>query len=262
MSAPDGEDRTGGGGETPAVPAHRPTIAIVTALKEELEGVLQHARGVRRRPDGYFEARYGSAPAVLTSTGDGSGNATRGLARLCDAIHPAAVIGVGVAGALSGPLKVGDLVVGLKVQDDVGECPAPDPRLLSWALASGAKAATLVTVGAPVVSPEERADIAASLDGDTFGAVDMESAAWARTAAARRIPCLVVRSISDLTDEELPEYLRRSVGREGGVRRGAVIGFGMRQPRSIPTLLRMRKRVDECSERLGVFLQRLLGEAP
>jgi adenosylhomocysteine nucleosidase len=240
----------------------RPSIAIVTALGEELEGILQQARGVRRRPDGLLEARFGSAPTLLTATGDGAGNAARGAARLCDSAHPAALIGVGVAGALTASLKIGDLVAGLRVRDASGEAPAPDARLLSWALSSGAKAGTLVTVAAPVVSPAEKTELAASLDGDTFAVVDMESAAWARTAAERGVPYVVVRAVSDLFDEELPEYLRRAVDRDGHLRRGAVIGFGLSQPRSIPTLLRLRKRVDECATRLGTFLQRLLGEAP
>jgi len=242
--------------------ARRPSIAIVTALGEELEGILQQARGVRRRPDGLLEARFGSAPTLLTATGDGTGNAARGAARLCDAAHPAALIGVGVAGALTAGLKVGDLVAGLRVRDASGEAPAPDARLLAWALSSGAKAGTLVTVAAPVVTPAEKAELARSLDGETFGVVDMESAAWARTAAQRKVPYVVVRAVSDLADEELPEYLRRAVDRDGHMRRGAVIGFGLSQPRTIPSLLRLRKRVDECGTRLGIFLQRLLGEAP
>ncbi len=217
---------------------------------------------MRRRPDGLLEARFGSAPTLLTATGDGIGNAARGAARLLDAAHPAALIGVGVAGALTPGLKIGDLVAGLRVRDAAGDAPPPDPRLLAWALSSGAKAGTLITVAAPVVSPAEKKQLAASLDGDTFGVVDMESAAWARAAAERKVPYVIVRAISDLVDEELPEFLRRAVDRDGHVRKGAVIGFGISQPRSIPTLLRLRKRVDECGTRLGLFLQRLLGEAP
>ena len=86
----------------------------------------------------------------------------------------------------------------------------------------------------------------------------MESSAWARVAARASIPYLVVRSISDRAEESLPESIAASVGEDGGIRRGAVAARALRRPRTIPALLRMRRRVLDCSEGLALFLGRLL----
>jgi adenosylhomocysteine nucleosidase len=89
-------------------------------------------------------------------------------------------------------------------------------------------------------------------------AADMESAAWAREAAARGIPYLVVRAISDAADEDLPAFFTETVGTDGSIRRGEVARRALLEPSSWGTLLRMRRRLHDCSESLGAFLARML----
>ena len=76
---------------------------------------------------------------------------------------------------------------------------------------------------------------------------DMESAAWAREAAARGIPYLVVRAVSDAATEELPAFLADAVGTDGSIRRGEVARRAILEPSSWGTLLRMRRRMHDCS---------------
>jgi hypothetical protein len=88
----------------------------------------------------------------------------------------------------------------------------------------------------------------------------MESAAWARAAAAHDIPFLIIRAVSDTSAEELPGYLAECMDRDGGIRRSAVALRALAHPGSIPTLLRMRRRVADCSQRLAAFVEHFAGE--
>ena len=86
----------------------------------------------------------------------------------------------------------------------------------------------------------------------------MESAAWAKEAAARGIPYIVVRAVSDAVGDELPEFLTDSVGPDGSIRRAEVARRALVRPSSWGTLLRMRRRLLDCSDALGAFLARML----
>ena len=86
----------------------------------------------------------------------------------------------------------------------------------------------------------------------------MESAAWAREAAARGIPYVVVRAVSDAADEELPAFLAEALGTDGSIRRGEVARRALLEPSSWGTLLRMRRRMHDLSASLGAFLARML----
>lgn len=222
-------------------------VAILSALEEELAPIRR-----AQRP---------SAALLLASTGDGPRRAAAEAARLFDLHRPSALIGIGIAGALSTGLAVDDLVVSRRVRSAIGDTPAPDKRLLQRALAGGrAQAGTLITVDRPVVSAAGKAVLAATGGGDSVLAVDMESAAWAREAAVRGVPYIVVRAISDTLDEDLPDFLPECLGADGSIRRGAVVRRALLRPASWGTLLRMRRRLHSGSAALGSFVTRLLAE--
>jgi nucleoside phosphorylase len=236
------------GGET------RP-VAIVTAIPEELDAILSRVRDVRRDARGFFVGRLGSTDVVLAATGDGAWRAGRGAAALCDAHRPRALVGMGVAGALSDDLSVFDIVAARHVRDGNAEAPPPDAVMLARALAiPGALETTLVTAAGPVVTRADKAALAAVAGSET-AAVDMESAAWARAAADRRVPYAILRIISDGPHEELPGYLPDCMDAEGSIRRGAVALRAIVRPWSIPRLIAMRDRVREASARLAAFVE-------
>jgi adenosylhomocysteine nucleosidase len=222
-------------------------LAILTALEEE--------RAAIRR------ALADSAGIVLTATGDGPRRAASGAARFLERHHPSAVIGAGLGGALTPGLEVGDLVASRRVRFAIGDAATPDARLLERAQAAGAKSGTLITVDRPVVSPAARAALAGTAGGAGADPVvaDMESAAWAKEAAARGIPYIVVRAVSDAVGDELPEFLTDSVGPDGSIQRAEVARRALVRPSSWGTLLRMRRRLLDCSDALGAFLARMLG---
>jgi adenosylhomocysteine nucleosidase len=89
---------------------------------------------------------------------------------------------------------------------------------------------------------------------------DMESAAWARAAASRGVPFLIVRAVSDTFEEELPGFLSSCLTSDGSVDRAAVARRLILHPAALPVLLRARERVREGAAKIGLFLQRFLSE--
>jgi len=236
-----------------------PPVVVVTALAEELAPLLrrlQPADSERLGGCRVFHSRLLGfwPPLILAVTGGGSSNAGRRAARLCEVYRPTALVGLGVAGALTTSLKPLELVASGRLRNGSGDAPSADALLLSLATAAGARAATLITTSTPAVSIADKKALAAGLEAGSLGAVDMESAAWARAAAATGVPFVIVRAISDGADEELPAYLTDCVGRDGAIRRIAVLRRALARPSSIGTLMKMRRRVADCGERLAAFL--------
>ncbi len=221
-------------------------VLIVTALPEEQEAFADQ----RLPPD-----------VVVASTGDGALRAARGVAALCARYRPSLLIGAGVAGGLTADLGTGDLVVAHRVLDAQGEVtPGPDAARVVYAAAKpGVRQGTLLSVEKPLVTAAEKASAAASA-GPPPAAVDMESAAWARAAAAQALPYLLVRIVTDTAEEELPGYLSRCMDSEGGIRRSSVAFGALVHPRSISTLRRMRRTVLDCADRLAAFVTALVVE--
>jgi adenosylhomocysteine nucleosidase len=241
--------------------ADNPTgVLILTATSEELDidAILRRAPRIHYQWRGAVGARVGTTDVVIAATGDGAKKAGESAASFCDGLRPQAVVGAGIAGALSPGLGSGAIVASNRIRDSSGDAPAPDARLLARALEAGAAAATLLTVAKPVTAAAEKRRLAASLEGPS--AVDMESAAWARVAASRGIPYLVVRSIIDRSDEDLPDYLVACMGEDGAIHRGAVVRRALARPARIPALFRLRRRVLDCGQGLSLFLERFLAD--
>jgi len=85
------------------------------------------------------------------------------------------------------------------------------------------------------------------------GAVDLESAAWMRAAAAAGKPSLVVRAIFDDAEESLPGYLSAASGGEEGVNRGRLLRHAIAHPSTWRSLVRMWRRMTQSAERLASF---------
>ena len=232
---------------------------VVAALPEELSPFARRLRLAAERAEGLrvLRTRAPGPTLLLAVTGDGPANAARHAARLCRRYRPSALVGVGVAGALTPTLAPFDLVVSAAVRNGSADAPWPDEALLARATAAGAIPGTLVSSGAPVVSAAGKRRLAEG--AGEVAAVDMESAAWARAAAAAGIPFVVVRAIADGAAEDLPAYLADCLGSDGGIRRSAVVARALASPGSIPALLALRRRVVRCAGRLADFLGAFLG---
>jgi len=233
-------------------------LGVVTAMPEEHDAILSRGTCPRRERGGIIRVRFGASEVLLARVGDGAVRARRRAAQLCDDHRPDALIGAGIAGALSPELSAGELVIARRIRDRAGDTPAPDPAMLARALsADGVCGVTLVNVSKPLVSPDDKAALASSADGEP-AAADMESAAWARAASERGVPYLVIRAIGDEAGERLPDYLPSCMDREGGLRRSAVVARALSSPWTIPELMRLRRRVLQVTTRLALFVEWML----
>jgi len=241
-------------------------VGIVTAMSEEFEAIEGRISGGQRLRAGkgdrgiLLSGRMSGASVLVAMTGDGEVRAERGVSFLLRGSPISLLVGAGVAGALVPSLHAGDLVVARRVIDDAGEAPSPDEASVDGTVALGAKPATVVTVARPLTSSKEKKDLAARVGASDSApaVVDMESAAWARAAASRGVPYVILRAISDTFDEEFPPFLASCLGADGSLDRAAVARKLLFHPRALPELLAMRRRVRQASEGLVLFLARFL----
>ena len=196
----------------------------------------------------------------LIETGMGQHHADRAIRQLINQRPVGAVIHIGLAGALSPALQLGDLVIGKEVR---GACSfAPTLNLLE--AASKIKLDGIRTfIGSVITRDEvlwrasEKQQLALELPPNTVGCVDMESAAVAAVCNQHQISFLAVRSISDRLDEDLPVDFNRFQGRNGHLMIGKLFASSALHPGSLLRLLELRRRTCLCAEHLARFVEQL-----
>ncbi len=204
--------------------------------------VAQLENAEERKIEGisFWTGRLKGRSVVVARSGVGKVNAAVTATLLQVHFHPAEVIFSGIAGAANPELGPGDLVIAEKTaQHDHGNLTAKgverkgarspltgernpiffpaDPRLLDAALAAkgrtrfdpidhgGGPHAPRVVQGVVVTGdlfvalPAKRDELRKELGAD---AIEMEGAAVAQVCHQWKVPCLVIRSISDTADEK------------------------------------------------------------
>jgi adenosylhomocysteine nucleosidase len=230
-----------------ATPRAQADILVVAALNRELTPLKKAAlRSV-----------------TLLETGEGVANAGRSLDSRLSRETSRAVLSIGFAGALSPALEVGDLVIADKIHDSQGQ---PDAALLKAAAAM--KAEWPVHFGLAVTSDTilwqavEKSQLADSLGTDEMCFVDLESTAIARVCARHAVPFLIVRSMTDLFDEDLPLDFNLCRGADGRVISAKVMRAALANPRALSGLFELQKRSKLCADRLGEFVRLLVSLIP
>ena len=165
------------------------------------------------------------------------------------------IISIGIAGALSPSLQVGDCIVANDVIA-TKRFTAND----AWSrrmknLLPRAKSGTILYTFKPIASAAEKRALGASNRAD---AVDMESgpAVWA--AARLRIPFAVLRVISDDIGHDLPPATLVALKPNGSIALGRVMASVLRNPLQLPALIRTGRESEKafaallrCVEVLG-----------
>jgi hopanoid-associated phosphorylase len=173
----------------------------------------------------------------------------------------AGVISIGIAGALSPALKVGDCVVASEIVFDGGHCPADTEwaQRLSGAIA-GAHFGSIAGADSMLTEPSQKRAV---YDATHALAVDMESHIAAAFAMERGIPFAALRVVSDDASHALPPAVLKAMKPDGGIDVPAVMGSLMRNPLQLPALIRTArdseiafKALLRCLDRLG---PRLMG---
>lgn len=211
-------------------------VTIIAALEEELDAFRRAYETAPVRPRGPFPAfrwRHRAAEVMVLRSGIGKVSAAMAAQYAVDRFRPDYLIVTGIAGALSGRLAVGDVVISRDcVQHDldvtalgvpVGQVPrtghrflAADPRLVALAMATKVRGQQVVAgriltgdqfIAAGAAGRVERLR---SLDGT---AVEMEGAAVALVATVNRVPFVIVRAVSDHADGAAPADFRACMRR-------------------------------------------------
>ncbi len=238
-------------------------IALLAAMREELIGVqkrmvvketlVQHGWRL-------FRGEYKKKEILLVQTGVGREKAEVATDFVLERYPISTLISFGFAGALSPTLRVGDVVLCLKLHcksnQNAGSLDASAHSLLPLATQAAQETALClhmgdnVTVDELVTQPEEKQTL-----GQTFRAltVDMESYWVARAVSARQIPFWGVRAISDTLTQSLPNFDRFSNLSGLQLWKEALLHF-LARPRELAKVPRVYRNALQARKSLTCFL--------
>jgi adenosylhomocysteine nucleosidase len=206
--------------------------------------VLLIATGLKR------EASLLAGPGrlIVAGGGDSPGLAAKLHAAIA-AARPAALMSLGLGGALSPDLGVGDWVVADAVVSGARSWPT-DPawtaalrRTLGDAVASSRipRPSKIAAGDAMVVDARAKAALHAA---SRAVAVDMESHVAGEVAARHGLPFAAARIISDGADRALPAAAQAGMKKDGGMDIAAVLRELVRDPRQLPALIRTGREAE------------------
>jgi len=224
---------------------HSVSWAVIAALRRELRDLRRLAHD----------------DLVFLEAGVGTDTTTERLTKVLEKQRVDFVLGAGMAGALSPHLGIGDLVI---VERVIGPSTLPTfPQLCSLAKLVRLDGVDIhmgaaVTTNEFICKASRKRSLAAALGTRQAGCVDMESWAVAWVCTERRIPFLIVRSISDLFEEDLPLDFNRCRDSRGDLDMLKLGTATLRRPSSLKGLWQLRKRSTLCSQRLAWFVDQFL----
>lgn len=188
-------------------------IGVFVATRWELDAVRRAFATIERRSVGgvgCVVARGGRAEWWIIPMGVGPDRAAATARTVLSQERFALVWSTGFACAL-GPSRIGEVLIGTQVtmQTATGTDASIDcaPAIVEWTRQVVEQQSLQAQVGRFVSVPRvlwratDKQDIARRIGG--IG-LDMESAALSLAAAERQIPFAIVRTVSDLVDEDLP----------------------------------------------------------
>jgi len=233
---------------------------ILAALPEEAGPLVARLAAPRRAGRRVWRGRVGSADVCVATTGEGPGRAAESVARLLRVFPFRALLGVGIAGALSPGLREGEIFAASEIRAAGGDVFRPEASWLARASRVSERVGVIVSDGDVRWTAAEKAGLFARQGGAGEAAADTESASWARAAAQAGVPFLALRAILDEASEDLPPYLA-TARRDGATDRAAVIRHALTHPRTIPEMLALKRRTERVMARLAGAAARLLSEA-
>ena len=239
-------------------------IGVVAALPEEIRPFqqrLEKTQRVRLSTKRALQGSLGEMRIVTLATGDGSERARRGLADLLSHFDLRSVIAIGIAGGLSADLEVGDVVAASRVTNGSGDVPPPDGGLLARALElEGVTDGSIYSHCEIAVDPVAKKRLWQLAGSRAAQVVDLETASYARAAAAERVPYAALRAVSDSSTEALPLDFNRFRKRDGSSDRYRVSRYALLHPSIVPELMQLRERLRLCANRLAILVEEILSQ--
>ncbi|MBW8708446.1 MAG: phosphorylase, partial [Alphaproteobacteria bacterium] len=181
------------------------------------------------------EAGIVGVAGVIAVAGGGDAD---GLKAKLNALHGdiSGVISIGLAGALSSHLKVGDVIIADQIITGAENWDCHEGwRVRLMSRLPQAHQGPLFGSDVIIEHPETKSGL-----HTTTGAlaVDMESQVAARFAASRNLPLAGLRVISDDAGHVLPPAALVAMKPDGGIAIGRVLGSLLRKPGQLPALIR------------------------
>ena len=194
-------------------------IGLMGAMEDEIAPLYARMTERCERTLGgitFYEGQLGGKSVVLCCAGVGKAQAAAATQLLASLFHVRAVIFSGIAGNMSGEIGIGDVVISRQVVYHDGEPRmfaetyphlqefAADGQLIDAARAACDEVGVRYLVGKIATGDQfvgdsaTKAAIAAKCAPDC---VEMEGAAVAHIAAKNDIPFVILRAMSDNTDE-------------------------------------------------------------
>lgn len=204
----------------------------------------------RRREFDLLKANIGHDEVTVLLTGMGRENAVNAIASVPIELYDAC-ISTGLAGALDPAFRCGDVVAAVIAETIAQDSnAASDAMLFELAQECGARSVSASLTSERIVS--------SSLEKETLhqkgGIVEMESAHILAAAQQHHVPAIVVRSVGDTADEDLPVDFARILDSHGHMRLGGLlkeVGF---HPYRIAPLIQFGRHSRAAAKSLADFL--------
>ena len=156
--------------------------------------------------------------------------------------QPSVLVSFGIAGALTGNLRPGDIVLANSVSTSSGRSiptsSAPREIMSTAANAEGLALAVGPILGVEHVVAHPAEKYRLSEETSALG-VDMESYEVARVAQEYGLPFAVLRAIADPADLSIPKFALQAVSRSGRIDPWAATRGLLGHPREIRLLIRL-----------------------
>jgi adenosylhomocysteine nucleosidase len=208
-----------------------PTL-VCFAVPQEAKPFLNWARG---RKD-----------VEVVVTGMGARNAERAIQTALKKFSPAEVFTCGFAGALNPELAIGDVVFDLSTTS---------PKTMRRLIVFGIIPVTLHCSKTIAVTATAKARLLKETGAD---AVEMESQIIQKACAARNVPCVTLRAISDTAEEDLPLDFNALLDDEEQLSPSKLTLAILRAPHKIPDLMRLGRNSAHAARELSGALVALL----
>ena len=217
-------------------------IGIVAAMRVEMEAILEAAEQVASQEHTsmtFYEGTLSGVPFVAAQCSPGKVNSALCAQVMADFYHPRMILNIGVAGGIGKDVKIGDVVIATACVQYDFDCTAgvnlrlgelempPDDRKMREFPCDPEISGKLADAAEQLYGHAHRGMIATGdrfvADpafgkwlNETFGALacEMEGASTAHACYLNKIPCAVLRTISDNGNDnatvDFPAFARES----------------------------------------------------
>ncbi len=244
-------------------------IAFFAAVREEVAALRKQIsveETVSEAACHAYRGTYRGRELLLVQTGMGKKRAKAATRFILERYPITTLVSFGFAGALADELEAGDVVLCSEVhcaQEGTVQKPSSycsDAGVLALATRALERAAVEfhygsgVTVPQLVLEPEDKKKL-----GEAFNAhiVDMESYWIAEMASDRRIPFIVIRSVSDTRQERLLPFMRM-LTMDGRVRWKEAASYFVRRPQHLIALFHLVRNVRLAQRSLATSIDSLI----